>query len=347
MVNGAAIGGVTWEPRMRATVIVSTLSGLGLLLAGCGAPGSSGTTAEPTATADGGLPVCAPVAGDRLVVLADDLGLQTVDNIVPAVNAAAVADDDALIGLLDQVSAVLDTATLIGLNKAVDVDRQTSTEVAADFLADQGLDQQEQVGEGRSVVVGAGNFSESATLAELYAGVLDAAGYDASTQTIGNRETYAPALESGELTVVPEYVGTLTEFLNLSVNGADAAALASSDLDATVDALTALGEQAGLAFGTPAAAQDQNAFAVTTAFADEHGVTTLSELAAACGGIVLGGPPECPERPFCQPGLEQTYALQVGEFVSLDAGGPLTKAALTGGEIALGLVFSSDAALAG
>jgi len=335
---------------VRSSVVLTTLAGLGLLVAGCGAPGSSGTDASTTPSAAETaveLAACEPVAGDALVVLADDLGLQTVDNIVPAVNAAAVAGDDAILGLLDAVSATLDTPALIALNKAVDVDRQTSTVVAQAYLAEQGLDTQEQVGAGRAVVVGAGNFSESATLAELYAGVLDAAGYDASTQTIGNRETYLPALQSGELTIVPEYVGTLTEFLNKGANGADAESVASADLDATVAALTGLGEAVGLVFATPAAAQDQNAFAVTTAFADEHGVTTLSELAATCGGIVLGGPPECPERTFCQPGLEEVYGLQVGEFVSLDAGGPLTKSALTGGQIALGLVFSSDAALAG
>ncbi|GMA36748.1 hypothetical protein GCM10025876_29520 [Demequina litorisediminis] len=61
---------------------------------------------------------------------------------------------------------------------------------------------------------------------------------------------------------------------------------------------------------------------------------------------MLGGPPECPERPFCQPGLEDTYGIEVAEFRSLDAGGPLTKNAITTGEIALGLVFSSDGALA-
>ncbi|HWS58500.1 MAG TPA: glycine betaine ABC transporter substrate-binding protein [Actinotalea sp.] len=333
---------------MRSAQLVTTLAGLSLLVAGCGAPGSSDdTTAEPTTEETTvALATCEAIAGESLVVLDDDLGLQTVDNIVPAVNAAAVSGDDAILGLLDAVSATLDTPTLIALNQAVDVDRQTSTVVAADYLAEQGLDAQEQVGGGRAVVVGAGNFSESATLAELYAGVLDAAGYDASTQTIGNRETYLPALEQGDLTVVPEYVGTLTEFLNKGVNGPDAEPLASSDLDATVVALTTLGEEVGLVFGTPAAAQDQNAFAVTTAFADEHGVATLSELAATCGGIVLGGPPECPERTFCQPGLEEVYGLQIGEFVSLDAGGPLTKSALQGGQIALGLVFSSDAALA-
>lgn len=338
---------------MRARRGLPTVLATGVLLvvAACGSPGSSDTGAQPTTSApastEGAAPAtCDPVAGDQLVVLEDDQHLQTVDNIVPAVNAEAATASPGLVDVLDSVSATLDTPTLIGLNKAVDVDRQTSSAVAEQFLADQGLDTQDQVGSGTAVIVGAANFSESATLAEIYAGALRAAGFEASVQTIGNRETYEPALELGDLTVVPEYAGTLTEFLNKKVNGADATPLASSDLDATVGELAGLGEQVGMVFGQPAEAQDQNAFAVTTAFAEANGVTTLSDLAAACGGIVLGGPPECPDRPFCQPGLEETYGLDIAEFTSLDAGGPLTKAALTQGQIALGLVFSSDAALA-
>ncbi|MBO1751668.1 glycine/betaine ABC transporter substrate-binding protein [Actinotalea sp. BY-33] len=332
--------------RVPRPVLAAAAAGALLLVSACGDAGSSGTQPEPEAggSTEESLEVCEAIAGEELVVLEDDLGLQTVDNIIPAVNAEAVAEDDQMIGLLDQVSAALDTDVLISLNRAVDVERQTSTEVAAEFLETEGLAEQEEVGEGASVVVGAGNFSESATLAELYAGVLRAAGYEASTQTIGNRETYMPALQDGTLTVIPEYVGTATEFINQTVNGADAEAVASSDLEATTAALTELGAEVGLVFGEPSAAQDQNAFAVTTAFADEYGVSTLSELAESCA-ITLGGPPECPERPFCQPGLEEVYGLEIDEFTSLDAGGPLTKTALQQGEIAVGLVFSSDAAL--
>lgn len=326
----------------------TALAGLGALvlfaLTACGEPGSSGGGGG--STSDGGatstLAVCEPVAGEQLVVLDDDLKLQTVDNIIPAINAAA---QPAMIAALDAVSAALDTPTLVDLNKQVDIDRNTSSQVAATFVEQAGIEITDTSGSG-NVVVGAANFSESATLAEIYAAALRLAGYTAEVRTIGNRETYLPALENGELTVVPEYVGTLTEFLNKSVNGADATPLASGDLEATVQALTGLGEQVGLVFGEAAAAADQNAFAVTAAFAEEHNVSTLSELAATCGGIVLGGPPECPERPFCQPGLEETYGLDIAEFTSLDAGGPLTKAALRQGEIALGLVFSSDAAFA-
>ena len=55
---------------------------------------------------------------------------------------------------------------------------------------------------------------------------------------------------------------------------------------------------------------------MTQEFADELGVTTLSELAEACGdgSLILGGPAECPERPFCQPGLEETYGLEFASF---------------------------------
>lgn len=335
--------------KVRHTFLGAAAAAVLLLTAACGEEGSSGgaTAPETSAAAEGAdeLAACEPVADEALVVLEDDLGLQTVDNVVPAVNAAAAAASPGLVEVLDAVSATLDTATLIELNRAVDVERRTSSEVAAEFVAEQGLDAQEQVGGGAAVLVGAANFSESATLAEIYAAALDAAGFDASTQTIGNRETYEPALELGDLTVVPEYVGTLTEFLNKKVNGPEAQAAASSDLDATMAALAPLGEELGLVFGQPAEAQDQNAFAVTVAFAEENGVSTLSELAETCGGIALGGPPECPERPFCQPGLEELYGLQIGDFTSLDAGGPLTKAALQQGQIALGLVFSSDAAL--
>ena len=332
--------------RAHRDTLIAVAASVLLLTAGCGQAGSSGGAVDASTSTASAVATCDPVPGNRLVVLDDNKGLQAVDNIVPAINTAAIAGDATIVSLLDAVSATLDTTTLIGLNKAVDVDRQTSTQVAGQYLQSSGLGAQDMVGNGKKIIVGAGNFSESATLAELYAGVLRSAGYDATTQTIGNRETYAPALESGQLTIVPEYAGTLTEFLNKAANGADAAALASSDLDATMKALTNLGKAAGLTFGTPAAAQDQNAFAVTTAFATKHGVKTLSDLAKKCGGLVLGGPPECPQRPFCQPGLEKTYGLQIGNFTSLDAGGPLTKAALQQGKITVGLVFSSDAALA-
>jgi glycine betaine/choline ABC-type transport system substrate-binding protein len=61
--------------------------------------------------------------------------------------------------------------------------------------------------------------------------------------------------------------------------------------------------------------------------------------------FVLGGPPECPDRPFCLVGLQETYGLQFKQFVPLDTGGPLTIEALKGGQIQIGLLFTSDPAI--
>lgn len=328
---------------LRTTVgIVGILAAAGALTA-CGEEGSSGTAPPATAVAGAG---CAPVAGNELVVLGDDKKLQTVDNIIPAVNAKASTSQ--LIAGLDKVSAALDTAKLVALNKAVDVDRKTPKVAAEEFADSAQLTSGITKGTGGRVIIGVANFSENQTLGELYRIVLTAAGYSPTVQQIGNREVYEPALERGELHVVPEYAGTLTEFLNKKVNGADATPLASGDLDTTVTALKSLGEQNGLTFGAPSPAADQNAFAVTKAFAVKYGLTTLSDFAAKCSGkdTVLGGPPECPQRPFCQPGLEQTYGITFGSFSQLDPGGPLTKTALKEGKISVGLVFSSDGALA-
>ncbi|WP_084102609.1 glycine betaine ABC transporter substrate-binding protein [Demequina sp. NBRC 110051] len=331
------------RPYTLAALAVASLA-----LTACSSGGTNeesptaGTSDSPatseSATAGATAQECLPVPGDQLVVLEDDMELQNSDNIIPALNADAASQD--VLDVLAAVAGALDTPTLIELNKSVDIDRQTSEEVAEAWVEQAALDIAE-TGDG-SLTIGAANFSENITLAEIYADALDMAGYDTEVREIGNRETYLPALESGEIDIVPEYAATFTEFLEGDVE----TAVASGDITETVAALEPLAEERGLVVGEPAEAQDQNAFAVTQGFVDQYGVTTLSQLAESCGGIVLGGPPECPERPFCQPGLEDTYGIEVAEFRSLDAGGPLTKNAITTGEIALGLVFSSDGALA-
>jgi len=88
------------------------------------------------------------------------------------------------------------------------------------------------------------------------------------------------------------------------------------------------------------------------------GATLLALLAAACtsggggnattiaGTLVLGGPPECPQRPFCAKGLTDTYGISFKEFKPLDAGGPITVEAVKGGDVDVGLLFTSDPAIA-
>ncbi|MEV0805612.1 glycine betaine ABC transporter substrate-binding protein [Micromonospora sp. NPDC050200] len=331
--------------RVRTRLAVGAVGAITAagLLTGCGDAGSSGTDAPEQGASGAG---CAPVAGDQLVVLDDDKKLQDTDNVIPAVNADVA--NPQLVAALDKVSAALDTPKLIALNKAVVVDRKTPKAAAEEFASVNNLTTGIAKGPGGQLVVGAGNFSESQTLAELYNIALTAAGYQVRVQQIGSRELYEPALEKGEIQVVPEYAATMAEFLNTKANGKNATPVSSPDLDKTVAALKAAGDKVGITFGTPSTAQDQNAFAVTSAFADKYGLKTLSDLAAKCSGkaTVLAGPPECPQRPKCQAGLVQVYDFKAGSFSSLDAGGPQTKNALKTGAASVGLVLSSDGALA-
>ena len=201
--------------------------------------------------------------------------------------------------------------------------------------------------DGGSVTIATTNFSETKLLANMYQQVLEKNGVKASIKELTTREVIVPALESGEVQATPEYLGSFTEFINKQVNGASAPQIATGDAAATYAAAKPLAASKQISLLTPSPAQDQNAFAVTADFAKANNLKTLSDLAAWSqnNAVNLGGPPECPQRPFCQPGLEQTYGMKIASFTPLDAGGPLTVQALTQNKINLGLVFSSSGSI--
>jgi osmoprotectant transport system substrate-binding protein len=187
--------------------------------------------------------------------------------------------------------------------------------------------------DGTTIEIASFGFGESEILGEIYKQALEANGYTVNHQVqVGPREVLKPALESGEVHFVPEYVGSALE----AGFGIEPSADAGDTRDLLIDAY----ESAGVAVLELAPAEDKNTFVVTTILADELGLTKVSDLAKV-DDLVLGGPPECPERPRCQLGLEDVYGLQVAEFKALDAGGSLTVAALNGGEIDAGLFFTT------
>jgi osmoprotectant transport system substrate-binding protein len=188
-----------------------------------------------------------------------------------------------------------------------------------------------------TVTVGvSGAFAENQIVAEMYAQVLEKAGYTVKTQLdLGSREISQKALESGQIDVKPEYLSSLLLFL-------DPNAQASGDPSAVAQQDSQLLQAKGVTLLTPSAAQDTNAFVVTKETADAHSLTTMSSLAPVAGQLTLGGPPECPQRPFCIPGLKDTYGITFKDFKALDVGGPQTVAALDSGAIDVGLLFSTD-----
>lgn len=191
------------------------------------------------------------------------------------------------------------------------------------------------------ITVGSTDFSEQLIVAEMYRGALEAAGIEAeASYNLGAREIVEPALEEGEIDLYPEYVGTALEFLN------GGAGEATADTEATTEKLREAFAEADIDVLEPAEAQDKNAIVVTPELAQEHSLATISDLQEVAPELVFGGPPECPERPLCLQGLEGTYGLDFKEFRSLDAGGPLTVAALEDGEIDVALMFSTQGIIA-
>ncbi|MEV0262955.1 ABC transporter substrate-binding protein [Streptomyces sp. NPDC050617] len=196
-----------------------------------------------------------------------------------------------------------------------------------------------------SLVVGSASFTESKVLAEMYARVLADVGYSTSIKTVDARELYEPALEQGQMDVVPEYAATLAEFLNKKANGKNASPVASPDADTTVKALRKLAEPRGLKVLDPGKAVDQNAFAVSKEFAGKHHLKTLSDLGKSKQKVKLAAGDECPDRPFCQPGLEKTYGIDITGIDPLDVGSVQAKQAVKDGKDQMVLTTTTDATL--
>ncbi|HET9186643.1 MAG TPA: ABC transporter substrate-binding protein [Acidothermaceae bacterium] len=171
---------------------------------------------------------------------------------------------------------------------------------------------------GGTVVIGSADFSESEVLANLYALLAQSAGYKTKIQTVTTREIYEPALEKGQIDIVPDYAATFTEFLNHKVNGANAATVATSNKDTTLVQLKKLAQPLGLTALEPSDAADQNAFAVTKDFAAKNNLKTLSDVAAAKLPIKLAAPAECKSRTFCGGALIDQYGINVTQFDTFD-----------------------------
>jgi osmoprotectant transport system substrate-binding protein len=191
-----------------------------------------------------------------------------------------------------------------------------------------------------AVRIGSTNFSEQLVVGELYGQVLETNGYRVERRfNLGAREIVAPALEKGEFDLVAEYLASYVTFITKDEKKATTdAATTHKNLQ---DALT----PRGLTVLDFAPAVDVNGFAVTKATADKHRLTRLSDLGAVAKDLVLGGPPECPQREFCAAGLEKTYGLKFKDFRPLDVGGPLTVAALKANQVDVGVLFTTDAVI--
>lgn len=190
-----------------------------------------------------------------------------------------------------------------------------------------------------TVVVASKDFTEAFILGEMYAMLLENAGYQVERKiNLGGTPVVQQALLSEEVDVYPEYTGTgLLTVLKLPV---------MTDPAAVYEAVkTGYEEQFNLTWLDPAPMNNTQALAMTQERANELGVTTISEMAAVADQLVMAAPPEFSEREDGYPGLQQAYGgFQFQEVLAVDAG--LRYQALLNGEADIIMAFGTDGEIA-
>lgn len=185
-----------------------------------------------------------------------------------------------------------------------------------------------------TVVVGSQGYYSNEIVAEIYAQVLEEAGFTVERRfQIGQRDAYIPALEAGEVDLFPEYTGNLLQFYNPDTNATQTDEVYAELVETLPVQLVAL---------AMSPATDQDSYNVTAETAAQYGLVGIADLAGIDAPVTLGGAPELAERPYGPSGLSATY----GVDVVFDATGPATLDALLEGLVLVANIYTGDPAIA-
>lgn len=189
--------------------------------------------------------------------------------------------------------------------------------------------------------VGSKDFTESFVLAEMYALLLEDAGFKVERKfNLGGTPVAHAALLNGDIDLYPEYTSTglLTVLKEKPLAGAAA----------IIEAVRrGYWERFHLAWLEPAPFNNTQALATTKQVAEKYGLRTYSDLAARAGELRLGGPPEFAERADGIKGLQQAYGgFRFKEFKQLGSGS-LRYQALKNGEVDVIVAFGTDGQISG
>ena len=147
------------------------------------------------------------------------------------------------------------------------------------------------------IKIGSDGFYESKLVAEMYAQVLEADGYTVTRNLgIGAREVRQPALESGQIDLSPEYVGSGLGYYDK--------AAPTGDGPTNRQALAQVLADKGITVFAISPGEDTNAAVVRKDTADQYSLKTMSDLAAVQDELKWGLPPECDVNPLCKGALE-------------------------------------------
>lgn len=196
-----------------------------------------------------------------------------------------------------------------------------------------------------AVTISGQNWAEATLVASMYEQLLTAEGYDVTVNLVGTRDIYMAAGQFPDsIQIVPEYVGGLVDFLNATDNGPKADPLTTNDPAQSIGNAQSLLDARGITLLDPSSATDQNAFFVTTKYADKLGLTTLSDLRGK--SVVLAAAPDCEGRPDCAGGLAEVYGIKIKNVLPLGFASDQTYQSVLDGESQLGLTSTTDGTLA-
>lgn len=186
--------------------------------------------------------------------------------------------------------------------------------VAAACSDDDSSSESSTTGDGVSVTIADKGFTESFTVAQIYAILLGNQGFDTNVESLGSTEIADAAITGGEIDLYPEYTGT--SFLNvLGRDGADAADLSREEVYEEVD--TAYADR-GLATLPPAPYNNGNEVACTTEAAEEFNLETLSDLGRESGNLSYSTNAEHLTRDDGLPLLRSEYGVEFDNVRTVD-----------------------------
>ncbi len=192
-------------------------------------------------------------------------------------------------------------------------------------------------GDSGSIIVGSAAFNENEVIAEIYAQALEAEDVTVERQMqIGAREAYIPALENGEIDLIPEYTGNLLLYFDTESTATTAEEVDEALDDALPEKLETLDE---------AQAENKDSYNVTSELSESEGITSIGDL-AKLGTVRVGGNPEFETRSYGVPGLQDVYGVEDVEFEPIsDSGGPATVKALVDGDVDVANIYSTTPAI--
>jgi len=166
-----------------------------------------------------------------------------------------------------------------------------------------------------TIKIGSVGFDEARDVAEIYAQALEAKGYtvDRAGIGLGTRDVLLPALESGQIDLQPEYIGS-----GLAA-GYGGTSTGDPDTNRTELQKVLDGKGGGITVLDYTPAQDTNALVVRKDTADEYSLKTWGDLAAVQGELKWGLATDCPTNPVCAKALKDEYGIEPADVTLLDA----------------------------